>query len=62
MTDDELFQLQLRQTSLVMLILAKPLLRKDGGARVMNESYSDVVKKTGVVIMTEMLEYSVMVN
>ena len=43
-------------------MLVKPLLRKDGDAVVMNESYSFVLKIAGIVIMTEMLEYSVMVN
>ena len=45
-----------------LLILVKQLLRKDGGAVVMNENYSVVLEETRIVVMTEMLEYSVMVN
>jgi hypothetical protein len=46
-----------------MLILIKPSLAKDGGAMVVNESYSVVVKTADLIVATIwMLEYSVMVR
>jgi hypothetical protein len=45
-----------------MLFLIKPLLRKDGTAMVMNESYSVALKIADLIVaMTEMLEFTVTV-
>ena len=54
----------MRRTFLVMLLLVKPSLVIDGSAKVMNESYSAALKRTGpvTVAITEMLEFSVMVR
>ena len=52
----------MQTTSLVMLLLIKVLLAKDGGVLVKNKSCSVVLEMPGAVTMTEMLEYTAMVD